>query len=136
MPRLFAVVLPPCPFHLFSPLTVTFPKLAVILRPLYHCGAGRGQVIFRLNIKTVLAVVILWRGQASTLGGLVSVRVGQDTWVTQRGNFCPMPQAACFLSPFPMTSGHTCGAKTEGSFTWYAFYIHSMRATSHMILSS
>jgi hypothetical protein len=33
--RLFAVVLPPCPFHLFPPLTVTFPKLAVILRPLY-----------------------------------------------------------------------------------------------------
>jgi hypothetical protein len=28
-------VLPPCPFHLSSPLTVTFPKLAVILRPLY-----------------------------------------------------------------------------------------------------
>jgi hypothetical protein len=33
--RLFAVVLPPCPFHLFSPLTVTFHKLAVILRPQY-----------------------------------------------------------------------------------------------------
>jgi hypothetical protein len=26
---------PPCPFRLFSPLTVTFPKLSVILRPLY-----------------------------------------------------------------------------------------------------
>jgi hypothetical protein len=32
---LLAVVLPPCPFHLFTPHTVTFPKLAVILRPLY-----------------------------------------------------------------------------------------------------
>jgi hypothetical protein len=26
---------PPLLFHLFSPLTVTFPKLSVILRPLY-----------------------------------------------------------------------------------------------------
>jgi hypothetical protein len=29
---------PPCPFHLFSSLTVTFPKLSVILRPLYLHG--------------------------------------------------------------------------------------------------
>jgi hypothetical protein len=33
--RFFAIVLPPCLFHLFSPLTVTFPKLAVIFRPVY-----------------------------------------------------------------------------------------------------
>jgi hypothetical protein len=32
--RLFAVVIRPCSFH-FSPLTVTFLKLAVNLRPLY-----------------------------------------------------------------------------------------------------
>jgi hypothetical protein len=37
--RIFAVVLPPCPFHRFPPLTVTFPKLTVILRPLYFIGA-------------------------------------------------------------------------------------------------
>jgi hypothetical protein len=33
--RLLAIALPPYSFHLFSPLTVTFPKLSVILRPLY-----------------------------------------------------------------------------------------------------
>jgi hypothetical protein len=34
MLRLLAITLPPCSFHLFSALTVTFPKLSVILR---HC---------------------------------------------------------------------------------------------------
>jgi hypothetical protein len=33
--RLLAITLPSCSFHLLSPLTVTFPKLSVILRPLY-----------------------------------------------------------------------------------------------------
>jgi hypothetical protein len=33
--RLLTIALPPCSLHLFSPLTVTFPKLSVILRPLY-----------------------------------------------------------------------------------------------------
>jgi hypothetical protein len=33
--RLLTIALPSYSFHLFSPLTVTFPKLAVILRPLY-----------------------------------------------------------------------------------------------------
>jgi hypothetical protein len=35
MLRLLAIALPPFSFHLFSPLTVTFPNLSVILRPLY-----------------------------------------------------------------------------------------------------
>jgi hypothetical protein len=33
--RLLTIVLPSYSFHLFPPLTVTFPKLSVILRPLY-----------------------------------------------------------------------------------------------------
>jgi hypothetical protein len=33
--RLLTIALPSYSFHLFSPLTVTFPKLSVILRPLY-----------------------------------------------------------------------------------------------------
>jgi hypothetical protein len=33
--RLLTIALPSCSFHLFSPLTVTFRKLPVILRPLY-----------------------------------------------------------------------------------------------------
>jgi hypothetical protein len=35
MLRLLATALPPCYFHLFPPLTVTFRKPSVILRPLY-----------------------------------------------------------------------------------------------------
>jgi hypothetical protein len=35
MLRLLAIALPLCSFHLFPPLTVTFPKLSVILRSLY-----------------------------------------------------------------------------------------------------
>jgi hypothetical protein len=42
--RLFAVAFPPCPFHHFSRLTVTFPKLAVILRPLYEEVPGRHSI--------------------------------------------------------------------------------------------
>jgi hypothetical protein len=33
--RLLAIALPSYSFHIFPPLTVTFPKLSVILRPLY-----------------------------------------------------------------------------------------------------
>jgi hypothetical protein len=34
--RLLTIALPPCSFHLFSPLAVTFCKLSVRLRPLYN----------------------------------------------------------------------------------------------------
>jgi hypothetical protein len=33
--RLLTIAFPSYSFHIFSPLTVTFPKLSVILRPLY-----------------------------------------------------------------------------------------------------
>jgi hypothetical protein len=36
--RLLAIALPSCSFYLSSPLTVTFPKLSVIYRPLYVGG--------------------------------------------------------------------------------------------------
>jgi hypothetical protein len=45
MLRLLTIALPSYSFHLFSPLTVTFPKLSVILRPLYF--ALRPQKFYR-----------------------------------------------------------------------------------------
>jgi hypothetical protein len=33
--RLLAIALPPCSFHLFFHLTVTFPRLSIVLFPLY-----------------------------------------------------------------------------------------------------
>jgi hypothetical protein len=51
--RLLTIALPSYSFHLFSPLTVTFPKLSVILRPLYllfrlwyySCSVGRRPLL-------------------------------------------------------------------------------------------
>jgi hypothetical protein len=51
---LFVVVLPPCSFHIFPPLTVTFPKLAVILRPLY-CPASN-EVVAQCNTAHLVHV--------------------------------------------------------------------------------
>jgi hypothetical protein len=36
---------PPYSFHLFPPLTVTFPKLSVILRPLYFVYRSSNQIL-------------------------------------------------------------------------------------------
>jgi hypothetical protein len=61
--RLLAIALPPCSFHLFSPLTVTFPKLSVILCPLYRRSCyteqdGRGLYVTKIGIVRQLCVCL------------------------------------------------------------------------------
>jgi hypothetical protein len=51
--RLFAVVLPPLPFPFLPSLTVTFTKLAVILRPLYNCHFGRNPFTLKLTQEVI-----------------------------------------------------------------------------------
>jgi hypothetical protein len=36
---------------------------------------------------------------------------GRTSWITQGGNFCPLPQASRLLSPFPMTAEVTSAAR-------------------------
>jgi hypothetical protein len=72
--RIFAILLPPCPFHLFSPLTVTFPKLAAILRPPQCCRLTVATAnVLRIGSGT-LPRAGSWNFSSFT-GALVSTRV-------------------------------------------------------------
>jgi hypothetical protein len=55
---LLAIALPPCSFHLLSPLTVTFPKLSVILCRLYtqRVNLRMEEMIYKLVAANVLNV--------------------------------------------------------------------------------
>jgi hypothetical protein len=49
--RLLTIALPSYSFHLFSPLTVTFPKLSVILRPLYVLKVKHAEIVCESESK-------------------------------------------------------------------------------------
>jgi hypothetical protein len=92
MLRLLTIALPPYSFHLFSPLTVTFPKLSVILRPLYsdtgyiHCNTQCGEIMLT-KVKIIFKLE-----EIKTQGDCQSILLGGRMYVCY---FVSQPKKPC-----------------------------------------
>jgi hypothetical protein len=89
--RLLAIALLPCSFHMFSPLTVTFPKLSVILRPLYAQDTLMLNLLAKvIDVDYIMLILVCYGVMVETVRRIAHlVHCLAMGWTTGRSRFDP-----------------------------------------------